>query len=347
MILPLSLSWLVTIVIAAFAVRALITRADRWGLVDTANERSLHSGSTPRSGGLGILVAIACGWVLGAVMGYSATHWLSLSLAGVALAGVSLLDDLRDISPLPRFAVHLLAGATPTLAGDGLGDLAVPGATLELGFALSFALTTVFVVWSINLYNFMDGMDGFAAGMTFLGFGFLALLGVMDGRVAFALTCAVISASATGFLLFNFPPARVFMGDAGAATLGFLAAACILWADAAGIAPLWIGVMIFSPFFLDATITVIRRALSRERIWQAHRTHYYQRAVQAGWSHRRTVLVEYALMIGCGVTALWIVNTAVWVQWSAIAVWLAIYSLCMGFVHMRELSSGESSSASR
>lgn len=335
--------WLITFIIAACSVSWLIKRAARWGLVDTANERSLHSGTKPRSGGLGILLAIGCGWVLSAILGYPPTHWLSLSLAGAALAAVSLLDDLRDISPMPRFVVHLLAAITPVVGGFGLETLSVPGASLPLGPIFGALLTVVFVVWSINLYNFMDGMDGFAGGMALFGFGFLALLGVMQGDIAFALTCSVIAAAAAGFLVFNFPPARVFMGDAGAASLGFLAAAVMLWADAAGIAPLWIGVMIFSPFFLDATITVIRRALCRERIWEAHRSHYYQRIVQAGWTHRRAVLAEYVLMIGCGVTALCIANSAVWLQWAAIIVWLLVYSVCIGFVHRRELARRDSS----
>lgn len=326
----------IAFVISACAVRVLMTQAGRWGLLDKANERSLHSGSKPRTGGLGILLGIACGSLAATAMGYPVAHWLSLLLAGVLLACVSLIDDLRDVPPLPRFVVHLMAAATPVLAGFGLGTFAVPGASLELGVVSSMLLTVVFVVWSINLYNFMDGMDGFAGGMTVLGFGFLGLLGTMNGDVAFSMACAVVAAAAAGFLLFNFPPARVFMGDAGAATLGFLAAAFILWADSAKVAPLWVGVMIFAPFFVDATVTVVQRASRRERIWEAHRTHYYQRVVQAGWSHRRAVLLEYGLMIGCGGSAVLIVDSSPTLQWAVLSSWLGVFVLCAILVRARE-----------
>lgn len=338
-----NLPWVVAGLVSVFTVWWSMRSASRWGLVDESNHRSLHSGSKPLTGGLGILLAVACGWLLASFLGYPPTHWLALALATLAVAGVSLLDDLRDVSPLPRFAMHFLASVTPLVAGFGLQTLAVPGGSVALGLVASTVLTVVFVAWFINLYNFMDGMDGFAGGMTLFGFGFLAILGLLGGDAAFALAAAVVAASAAGFLVFNFPPARLFMGDAGAAPLGFLVGAFGLWADASGVAPVWVTVMIFSPFFLDATVTAGRRVMRRERFWEAHRSHYYQRIVQAGWTHRRTVLAEYVLMIGCGVTALCIANSAVWLQWAAIIVWLLVYSVCIGFVHRRELARRDSS----
>lgn len=328
--------WIAALLLAIGAVRTLTAYAAEWGLVDQANERSLHTGSKPRSGGLGMLVAIGCGWVLAALTGYTFEHLAALCLAGLAVAGISLLDDFRDVPQVPRFAVHLLAAATPIVAGFALRDLVLPGFSLPLGAIAGAILTVLFVVWFINLYNFMDGMDGFAGGMTLFGFGFFAVLGVIQDAAGFALASAVVAASAAGFLVFNFPPAKVFMGDAGAATLGFLAAGFILWADSAGIAPLWIGVMIFAPFFLDATVTLFRRAWRGERIWEAHRTHYYQRLVQAGWSHRRAVLLEYALMIGCGGSAVWVVNDAPWLQWGVILLWLGVFVISAAAVHAYE-----------
>jgi len=258
-----------------------------------------------------------------------------LVIAGIAVAVVSLLDDLRDMPPLPRLTVHLLAGIAPLFGGFGLATLAVPGLSLELELLGSGVWTLLFVVWFINLFNFMDGMDGFAGGMTLIGFGGFAVLGMIEGRPDFAMAAGVVAMATAGFLVFNFPPARVFLGDVGSAALGFLVAAFGLWADAAGIAPVWVAVMLFSPFFLDATVTAARRLLNRERVWEAHKTHYYQRMVQSGWSHRRTVLAEYALMIGCTVTAVAIVNASVWLQWTGIVTWLLIYLGCARMVDAR------------
>lgn len=117
------------------------------------------------------------------------------------------------------------------------------------------------------------------------------------------------------------------MGDVGSSTLGFLAAVFSLWGAQAGIFPLWIAVLVFSPFIADATVTLVRRLLRRDKIWQAHKMHYYQRLVQAGWGHRKTVLVEYAVMLGCGMTALGVVRAPVGLQLAALAGWFMFYCL--------------------
>jgi UDP-N-acetylmuramyl pentapeptide phosphotransferase/UDP-N-acetylglucosamine-1-phosphate transferase len=140
----------------------------------------------------------------------------------------------------------------------------------------------IFTVWFINLYNFMDGMDGFAGGMGTLGFGFLAYLGWLAGQDFFALSGLLIAGANLGFLLCNFPPARIFMGDAGSTTMGFLAAGMSLWGVRDGLFPMWIPILIFSPFIVDATVTLIRRLVHGDKVWQAHRSHYYQRLVLLG-----------------------------------------------------------------
>lgn len=330
------LPWVIAFVISLFAVKFTIRLAARWGLFDKANDRSLHQGSKPRSGGLGILIAIICGWIMSAVAGYPLLHWQLILFAALVVAAVSLWDDFRDVAPLVRVTVHLLAAATPISVGFGLQALTIPGGSLALGVVASGIMSILFVVWFINLYNFMDGMDGFAGGMTLFGFTFLAVLGLLDGDAGFALAALVVAASAGGFVFFNFPPARVFMGDVGAAPLGFLVGVFGLWADAYGVAPVWVTVMIFSPFFLDATVTAGLRLIRRERFWEAHRSHYYQRLVQTGWSHRRVVLCEYTLMLGCGTSALLILNVSVLLQWMVILVWLGLYSICAVSIHARE-----------
>jgi UDP-N-acetylmuramyl pentapeptide phosphotransferase/UDP-N-acetylglucosamine-1-phosphate transferase len=122
--------------------------------------------------------------------------------------------------------------------------------------------------------------------------------------VEFAFGCTVIVVACAGFLLLNFPPAKLFMGDAGSTVLGLLSGVVMLQAHIEGILPVWLGALVFSPFIVDASVTITVRILRRERFWQAHKSHYYQRIVESGWGHRKTVLAEYALMAGCCAAAI-------------------------------------------
>ncbi len=166
-----------------------------------------------------------------------------------------------------------------------------------------FGLSLVGVVWAINLYNFMDGMDGFAATMGVIGFVALGVLGLLSGASGYAVSMTGIAGAAAGFLIFNFPPARIFMGDVGSTFLGYIMAAASLWGIKQQIFPFWAPLLIFAPFWLDATITLLRRLFRGERIWEAHRSHFYQRAVLAGIPVRRVLLVEVMLMLGCSTVA--------------------------------------------
>jgi UDP-N-acetylmuramyl pentapeptide phosphotransferase/UDP-N-acetylglucosamine-1-phosphate transferase len=148
-----------------------------------------------------------------------------------------------------------------------------------------------------NLYNFMDGANGLAGGMAVIGFGALsaaAWLGDAPGLAAF---CAAIAAAALAFLRFNFPSARLFMGDAGSIPLGFFAATLGISGAMRGAWPWLFPLLVFSPFIVDASVTLARRALRGEKIWQAHRSHYYQRVVLLGATHRQLALGAYALML--------------------------------------------------
>jgi UDP-GlcNAc:undecaprenyl-phosphate/decaprenyl-phosphate GlcNAc-1-phosphate transferase len=140
----------------------------------------------------------------------------------------------------------------------------------------------------------------------------------MSGDQALLVDCAIVAAAGAAFLLFNFPPARIFMGDAGSIPIGFLAAALALagWRD--GDWPLWFPVVVFAPFVADATLTLLKRIAARERVWEAHNKHYYQRLVRMRWSHRGTALAEYALMLACGAVAVWSLRQSAFLQTAAI-----------------------------
>jgi UDP-N-acetylmuramyl pentapeptide phosphotransferase/UDP-N-acetylglucosamine-1-phosphate transferase len=181
------------------------------------------------------------------------------------------------------------------------------------------------VMWMTNLYNFMDGSDGLAGGMALFGFGTYAVGAWLGGDVNLAAACASLAACAAAFLVFNFHPARVFMGDAGSVPYGFLAGAIGLAGWHEGLWPPWFPVLAFSPFVADASVTLARRMLRGEKFWRPHRTHYYQRLVQLGWGHRRTALAEYALMLACGTLALAASRAAPAVQAAVLAAAAALY----------------------
>jgi UDP-N-acetylmuramyl pentapeptide phosphotransferase/UDP-N-acetylglucosamine-1-phosphate transferase len=149
----------------------------------------------------------------------------------------------------------------------------------------------------------MDGMDGFSGGMTVIGFGFLGAIALAESAAGLGVLALLIAAAAGGFLVFNYPPARIFMGDVGAVPLGFFAAALAVKGNRDNVMGLWVPVIIFSPFIVDASVVLLRRTLKGDRFWEPHREHYFQRLVLAGWSHRETVHAEYVLMVGWGIVA--------------------------------------------
>lgn len=258
---------------------------------DEPNERSLHQTSVPRIGGLaialGLIFALLWSWPPSALLWVIATCY-------AALLAISLLDDLYSLAVLPRLLVQIAAAL---------------GALVWFEFnPVALIVCTLALVWSANLYNFMDGSDGLAGGMTVIGFASYALLAAKGGRFDLAVACASIAAAALAFLWFNFHPARLFLGDAGSIPLGFSAGlvGCLGWH--LGCWPNWLPVVVFFPFVFDASFTLLRRGLSGQPIWRAHREHIYQHAILAGLSHRQLAWRAYALMVGCAALAIFSAN---------------------------------------
>ena len=322
------LSWLLT--------RMLLRRGDWHRLLDHPNERSLHDEPTPRGGGIAIVAGLLAGGVASCILFGVEKELVVIGACVAVIAVVSFVDDLSHVHPGVRILVHFLAAGALVFTGLRLDALELPGVSWALPGALGSIVTAVFVVWLVNLYNFMDGMDGFAGGMAIIGFGTLGLLGALGGDLLYAGVATSVAAAAGGFLLFNFPPARIFMGDVGSSTLGFLSAALLLWADVADLFPLWIGVLVFSAFIVDATFTLLRRLVHGERIWRAHRTHCYQRLVQLGWGHRKTVLWEYVVMIACAVSAVVAMRLDAAGQWWVLSSWVVVYAILIACVYWLE-----------
>ena len=295
------------LVLSAAVSYALSRYRGRRAILDPINGRSLHVVPVPRMGGTGILLGIVLAAGLVLVQGTGDAPLLSLALITISfllVVAVSLLDDVRGVGVIARLAGHLSAAALVVAAGLILNRVSIGHDWVSLGVVAGSVVAVLLIVWLTNLYNFMDGMDGLAAGMGVFGFGAFAGLGLLAGNNGFALFNAGIAASCCGFLLSNFPPAKIFMGDTGSASLGFLAAVMMLWANHQGLFPVWIGILVFSPFIVDATWTLARRVLRGRKPWQAHREHFYQRLVLGGWSQRKVLGGEYVLMAICALFAI-------------------------------------------
>ena len=339
-------------IVAAFAVGAgatgwLVARGPGPRLVDRPGERSLHDRPTSRAGGIAILAGTAAGFATAALVKPAAFLAASAPgygwvLAGAAIiAAVSFTDDLRRVSPAVRIVSHLAAASCVVLAGLPAERIVLPGAALQLGPAASALFTVLFVAWIVNLYNFMDGMDGFAGGMTAIGFAALAALGAGQGAPGLAAASLGVAAAALGFLPFNFPPAKIFMGDLGSTLLGYLCAVAMLWAERSASVPLWVSVLVFSPFIADASVTLARRTMAGARPWRAHRGHFYQRLVRLGWGHRKTVLHEYGLMLACACSAAAALRLPPGAQGALLAAWVAAYAAIMLRVMRLERRAGD------
>ncbi|MBS0150342.1 MAG: glycosyltransferase family 4 protein [Nitrospira sp.] len=340
---------LLTFVVAWWFTKRLCSPRSFLSVVAHPNERTLHTIPTPQTGGLAVIAAVLVGLILAASLlaitqpakpvlpkgMASGSVWIVASMLLIFV--VSFIDDCMGLPASLRLGVQA-AAAGIIIGGVGLTISAIPipgGPTIQLGLA-AIPVSALLLVWMANLYNFMDGMDGFAGGMTFWGFGFLAYFGWQANFPVMLIISIFVTTAALGFLMHNFPPARIFMGDAGSITVGFLAGTLMILGVRDRLFDIWVPIMIFSPFIVDATVTLIRRALRRERIWEAHREHYYQRVVLSGWSHRRTVLAEYGVMILCGGLAVSYHHSTDNVRLLILGVWVGMFVLLAMLVHAFE-----------
>ncbi|WP_404980062.1 MULTISPECIES: MraY family glycosyltransferase [unclassified Caballeronia] len=296
--------------VCALILFALLRTGLAWRLAtDIPNDRSLHTRPTPRVGGWGIVPVAVIAMLL-----LTPSIWLAALLAA-ALAAVSQIDDRRGLPARVRFGAHVVAVALLI----ALNPAPVPWwALAAVGFLM---------VWLVNLYNFMDGSDGLAGGMALFGFGGYAVAALSGPvpQIDLGVASAAVAGAAAGFLLFNFHPARIFLGDSGSIPLGFLAGALGYWGWLKGTWPVWFPALVFAPFIGDASVTLLRRLARGEKFWQAHREHYYQRMVRLGAGHARTALMWYALMLAGVVLANWALALSPVAQWTAVAAWAVVF----------------------
>lgn len=280
---------------AAFVATWLILRhARHLGVIQIPNARSSHSVPTASGGGVGIVIGGAIGTSLAAFQ--APLPILLVLAASLIIAAIGFYDDRKPLPALYRLGAHFVLFAVAVIGVIPLGRLAD-----ELGIALPLLLGLLVLagVYWINLFNFMDGIDGLAASQAafmLLAAAALALAatpGLLDHPGLWWLIA--LAAASLGFLCLNWPPARIFMGDAGSTYLGFVIAILALLTISWGWLALWQWAILGAPFVTDATVTLLRRALQREKIVEAHRRHAYQALARRWNSHRSVTLLLIAI----------------------------------------------------
>jgi Fuc2NAc and GlcNAc transferase len=295
-------------------------RALRTGMLDVPNQRSSHAQPTPRGGGLAIVVTIAI--VSGLLLRFapeSRALIVAVMPGFLVVALVGWLDDRSGLAPRVRLVAHVFGSlwAVWCLARAPGSWLAASDTWMIIAMG---ALLVLAITWATNLFNFMDGIDGIAGSQAVFTGVMGACLCWLSGDGTSATFMLAISASCAGFLYWNWPPARIFMGDVGSGALGFLLAAAPLLIATIGISRLVPWAILWGAFVADASVTLVRRALRRERLSVAHRSHAYQRLSRRWGSHRR-VTVAFAL-----VNCLWLAPLSL-VAWRWPAFCLAILAL--------------------
>lgn len=266
--------------------------------VASPNRRSLHHNPTPTGGGLAIWLGYASALIWAYNTKSASKEALLIFLSAIPLLPVSFLSDRRQLSILGRLFFHFVsASLVLMILGSGLMSGIIRDLPISVPSGFFTVFLALFIVWIINLFNFMDGIDGILGAMCIVGFSTLSYIGWERGDFVFFLTNALVVSGCVGFLLLNFPPAKLFAGDIGSIFLGFMCAAMTLWGIRQNHFSFLTGILIFSPFVYDATITLICRFFGGQKIWEPHKSHYYQRLVNAGWTHRGALGFECTLMV--------------------------------------------------
>ena len=324
--------------LASIAIVALTRNwARRRRVIDHPNERSLHEQPTPRGGGIGIVaptVLVLAGASLW--MPEVSKPALLFAVLSLCVAVVGLVDDIRGLSAVVRLVFQLAVGAVLVHFLNGWMSLDLPGLQRAGLQAFAMPIAVLFVVWLTNAYNFMDGIDGIAALQAIAaGIGWVGA-GHYLGDSLLATAGAVVAGANLGFLVFNWSPASIFMGDVGAPFLGFLFAGLTAYASTQSAAAAAAGLYFVWPFLFDSVVTLIRRVTRRENLLRAHRSHLYQRLVLAGWSHRDTSLL-YGALAALGVAAGWtLLAGPSWAQTAAPLLVGALAAMLYVFVAARE-----------
>jgi Fuc2NAc and GlcNAc transferase len=287
------------------------------GVLDIPNERSSHTTATPRGGGVSIVVACTAALVVFVALERVESR-LAIALlgGGLIVAAIGFLDDRRPIPAALRLAVHVLAAGWAVAWLGGLPLLRVGHLVWESGW-LGYCLGVLGIVWTLNLFNFMDGIDGIAASEAICVAGGAVLLSLHAGSGDVPVMASIFCAASAGFLIWNWPPAKIFMGDVGSGYSGYVIAVLAMAATRDNAVAVWVWLILGGAFFVDATVTLIRRVLRGEPVHEAHRSHAYQWLARRWGGHLPVTVSVIA------VNVLWLLPAA-WfaTRYPELALWI-------------------------
>jgi len=326
---------LVTFIAVIVVTGSLCGLSRRMGLLDIPNRRSSHVTPVPRGGGVGFGLVLAGLVLLGSVLGFQDREvmiFLSVWILATLLLG--WVDDRHGLAPVTRLAFQLALAGSVVIVSGPLVEPLVPGAFFE-HTAVRIMVTVVWFMWLLNLYNFMDGIDGIASVQAIVAAAVMAAWFAAVGDTSLAMIGLSVVASSAGFLVWNRSPAKLFMGDSGSTVLGLVLA----WMAYAGVnrhgIPVLAFVLLLGVFIGDATVTLVRRLFRGEAITQAHRSHFYQRAVALGASHNQVTGLagSFAILLSLLATLHWRVGEmhGLWVGLA-----LVILTAVMAAITLRE-----------
>lgn len=280
----------VSLILLSFIMTFVIIRvALKHKILDVPNERSSHIVPTPRGGGLAIVVSWFIGITVMRCLDLIESNLYFALISGILLAIVSLIDDVLSLSPYIRLLTQILTALISLWFLKGITEVTFAGLSIDSKFIL-YPIVLIGIVWFINLFNFLDGIDGYAS-----------LEAIVVAIAIYLFTGSIINliliCSITGFLIWNWPKARIFMGDIGSTQLGFILVTLGIYFHNSSQLSIIHWIMLSSLFWFDATLTLFRRWKNREKLSVAHRKHAYQRAVQSGFSHLKTILFSVGINI--------------------------------------------------
>jgi len=273
------------VLVSAFFTNLIRHLSIKYKFYDIPNDRSSHDARIPKGGGIPIIVivflSIAILLFLEKIDFYIS---ISLLLGIIIISATSLIDDFKSLSVTFRAIAYTFGAALSFYLIDGLATITIGNNDFNLKY-FSYPLCVLFIFWMTNLYNFMDGTDGFAAVQTICVSLFCGILAYISSEISYAIILLCIAASTIGFLFWNWSPAKIFMGDVGSCSLGFVFGLLSIHTEKNGLISISIWLILLAPFIVDTSLTLIKRIITGEKWYKAHNTHAYQRFYQSGFSH--------------------------------------------------------------
>ncbi len=306
-------SFIISFVFVCAVTPALIKIGKKFGFVDQVNQRKIHRGAIPRIGGIAISIGTMLPilhlfiiFKLRNIVDIETTNNMLLYFGGgLAISFLGLIDDIKGVNAKIKLLFQTVIAIAATQHGALIQSLPMPWGRLELGF-LGYIITVLWIVCIINAFNLIDGMDGLSSGITLFSSLTLAILAIVNGYLSVAVVALALAGAVTGFLIFNFNPAKIFMGDSGSMFIGYILAILSLrgQSKAHAIVSILVPIIAMGLPILDTTLAFLRRILRHQSVFMADKQHIHHFLLSLGFNQRKTVLILYSISISFTILAM-------------------------------------------